>query len=193
MRDRVSPKCVGPFSRIPIGKHGARPVATRSEPARQASREPHQPAPVARIEEARHRQAPARPREPVEPRSTLRSISRSSPTRPAATAASSSGCSEASRPASHLFLCVSPSCIQRSPAQLGCSRHTRRSSGSQLRVTNACSSRPATTRPISGGESRSRAARLAGGRSTPRIWSPWSGPEQCATTASWWNATTTQG
>jgi len=41
----------------------------RSEPARSqpAHREPRQPAPVARIEEARHRQAPARPRDPVEP------------------------------------------------------------------------------------------------------------------------------
>jgi len=41
----------------------------RSEPAHSepAHREPRQPAPVARIEEARHRQAPARPRDPVEP------------------------------------------------------------------------------------------------------------------------------
>jgi superfamily II DNA/RNA helicase len=41
----------------------------RSEPAHSepVHREPRQPAPVARIEEARHRQAPARPRDPVEP------------------------------------------------------------------------------------------------------------------------------
>jgi superfamily II DNA/RNA helicase len=38
-----------------------------TEPVHAQPREQRQPAPVARIEEARHRQAPARPREPAEP------------------------------------------------------------------------------------------------------------------------------
>jgi len=41
--------------------------AAHSEPTQREPREQRQPAPVARIEEARHRQAPARPRDPVEP------------------------------------------------------------------------------------------------------------------------------
>jgi superfamily II DNA/RNA helicase len=41
--------------------------AAHSEPAQREPREERQPAPVARIEEARHRQAPVRPRDPVEP------------------------------------------------------------------------------------------------------------------------------
>jgi superfamily II DNA/RNA helicase len=46
----------------------ARPQDARPQEVRPETREPRQPAPVARIEEARHRQAPpARPREPVEP------------------------------------------------------------------------------------------------------------------------------
>ncbi len=44
-----------------------RPEPAHSEPTRPEFRDQRPPAPVARIEEARHRQAPARPREPAEP------------------------------------------------------------------------------------------------------------------------------
>jgi superfamily II DNA/RNA helicase len=49
-----------------VRPEAARPEPARPEPPRPEPREQRQPAPVARIEEARHRQAPARPREPAD-------------------------------------------------------------------------------------------------------------------------------